>query len=452
MILLCYKERIDMSKKILFSPVGGTDPIKYLHDGSMLHICRVYKPDVVYLYLSKEMVQNHRKDNRYVYSIEKLGELLNHKFDIHIMERNELTDVHQYDEFYKDFRGIILNIEKKMDKGDMLILNMASGTPAMKSALLVLATLAEYRFMPVQVSTPQGRMNSELEDRDNYDKEGNWELDEDNEENFKNRCCEIKCFNLMTLLKTDIIKKHVDAYDYTAAISVADEIRDDISDEAYTMLEIAAERVKLNRNRVSKLMNGVSYDLFPIKDSNKQKIFEYALVLKMKLYKEEYADFARGITPIVVDLLEMILEKQCGIKVADYCDVDKRTNMMSWNKTKLESAGLMEILNEQYKDKGGFRGGPVYSNALAALVYGKSKDDGLIKKVEEISHAESRVRNLAAHEIVSVTDDWFRNKAGKSASEIFDNIRFLIVRAGINANDEQWRSYDRMNEEIKRLL
>ena len=29
-----------MGKKYLFSPVGNTDPIKYFHDGSLLHICR----------------------------------------------------------------------------------------------------------------------------------------------------------------------------------------------------------------------------------------------------------------------------------------------------------------------------------------------------------------------------------------------------------------------------
>ena len=45
-----------MGKRILFSPVGGTDPIKYCSDGSMLHICRHYQPDEVVLYLSKEMI------------------------------------------------------------------------------------------------------------------------------------------------------------------------------------------------------------------------------------------------------------------------------------------------------------------------------------------------------------------------------------------------------------
>ena len=46
-----------MSKRYLFSPVGNTDPIKYFSDGSMLHICRVYQPDIVYLYMSQEINQ-----------------------------------------------------------------------------------------------------------------------------------------------------------------------------------------------------------------------------------------------------------------------------------------------------------------------------------------------------------------------------------------------------------
>ena len=50
-----------MARKYLFSPIGNTDPIKYLYDGSMIHICRYYQPDVVYLYLSKEMMENHKK-------------------------------------------------------------------------------------------------------------------------------------------------------------------------------------------------------------------------------------------------------------------------------------------------------------------------------------------------------------------------------------------------------
>ena len=54
-----------MNQTILFKPVGGTDPISStnIHDGSMLHICRVYQPQKVILYMSKEMLDNQEKDN-----------------------------------------------------------------------------------------------------------------------------------------------------------------------------------------------------------------------------------------------------------------------------------------------------------------------------------------------------------------------------------------------------
>ena len=70
-VLQMKKGRIFMSR-ILFSPIGGSDPIRNFRDGSMLHICRNYLPDQVYLYLSYEMCVHHEKDDRYRYCIEKL--------------------------------------------------------------------------------------------------------------------------------------------------------------------------------------------------------------------------------------------------------------------------------------------------------------------------------------------------------------------------------------------
>ena len=47
-----------MNEKILFTPVGGTDPISSTNcfDGAILHICRYYKPNKVIMYMSKEML------------------------------------------------------------------------------------------------------------------------------------------------------------------------------------------------------------------------------------------------------------------------------------------------------------------------------------------------------------------------------------------------------------
>ena len=439
-----------MEKKILFSPIGGTDPIKGFRDGSMLHICRVYKPDIVYLYLSHEMMQMHQKDNRYVFSLEKLGELLKHSFEIKVIERDSLIDVQQYDVFYKDFREIIKDIEAEMDSTDQLLINMASGTPAMKSALLVMATLAEYRFLPVQVSTPNKRLNVESSERESYEVQLQWELNEDNVADFENRCTEVKCFNLMKLLKIDMIKKHIMAYDYTAAKMIAKDIKEEISEDAYRLIEIASERMKLNRSKISKLISGTNFDIFPIKDGKYQKVFEYVLGLGIKLKKEEYADFIRGITPLVVDLMESILERSCNLKIADYCNTDAKSGRRRWDRSKLDKAGLLTILNDNFS--GNFKGGDIYSIHIACLIKAKCDDLNLKQKIDDIAKVEGEVRNVAAHQIVSVTDEWFRDMTGKSANEIFSLLKYLTQSAGVPVKKEYWDSYDVMNEKIIELL
>ena len=62
-----------------------------------------------------------------------------------------------------------------------------------------------------------------------------------------------------------------------------------------------------------------------------------------------------------------------------------------------------------------------------------------------IMKIEKEARNMAAHQIVSVTNEWFLKQTGKTASEIYSIIQYLILRAGFNAKKEYWESYDQMN-------
>ena len=80
-----------MNRIVLFSPVGGTDPMPQTNfrDGSLLHICRVYQPTDVYLYMSAEILANHRADNRYLYCLENLAELQGRKMACQIVEHPE---------------------------------------------------------------------------------------------------------------------------------------------------------------------------------------------------------------------------------------------------------------------------------------------------------------------------------------------------------------------------
>lgn len=440
-----------MKRKYLFSPVGNTDPIKYFRDGSLLHICRHYKPDVVYLYMSKEMLENHKKDNRYVKALELLGEKIQHTFEIHIIGNSEMIEVQQYDVFYNEFRKIIQKIEAEKEKKDLLLVNMASGTPAMKSALVVMATLAEYRFLPIQVSSPKKKSNLEYEERADYDTKTNFELDEDNEDGEENRCEEVKCMNLMLLLKKDMIKKHLLSYNYQAALEVGKSIREDLTPVIYRWLEAARARSMLDWETMNKVLPKNNGLLEPVEEENLNKILlEYTLTLDLKLKRGEYADFVRAITPLGVDMLEMVLKQYCGIEIQKYYLPNKqKEKARKWDLGKMEKAKLDQMAKGNYLT---FNGGVVYSTHLNNIIQRCCADEGVKNSVDRFSDVESKVRNIAAHNIVSVTPEWIEKRAGETPIEIMECIKYICEKVEINTKKAEWDSYDRMNRLIIRGL
>lgn len=438
-----------MSKLYLFSPVGNTDPIKYQKDGSLLHICRVYKPDVVYLYLSKEIYAHHLEDNRYIKTLQLLGEKLDHKFEIHTIVRKDLVEVQQYDFFYQEFREQIAEIEKMMLPGDQLLLNMASGTPAMKSALVVMATLAEYRFVPIQVKTPKNGSNLEFEERDFYDVEENWERDADNQSEFENRCYEVRCMNLLRMLKLDIIKNHLLAYDYRAALNVSKDLNPRLNTRTQNLLKAADARLNLDWKTLRKYSLDNMPEFGTTKNLSQKNIFEYVLGLDIKLKKGEFADFVRGITPVVADLLEIYLDVKCNIKIDDYCYYNKK-NVRNWDYQKMRNNTAIYLsLTEKFKE---FKFGMVSSIHLNAIIQKIGRNKQLNNLCQRLTDVEQNIRNIAAHEIVSVTESWIRQKVQFSAQEILNTIKILCNELKICENRADWDSYDKMNHFLLQAL
>lgn len=192
----------------------------------------------------------------------------------------------------------------------------------MKSGLLVLQTLGEFPAKVIQVATPVEKLNEQV--HEGYDVETLWELDEDNKEGAQNRCKEIQCPTLSKIKKEEIIKKHILVYDYQAALDVADSLPAEQTVQYRDLIYQAARRVLLDFANVDKTIQKTKFQCLPVRSSSQRKYFEYALTIDIRLKRGEYVDFIRSITPIVVDLFEMILKKQCGIKVDDYCDQYKR--------------------------------------------------------------------------------------------------------------------------------
>lgn len=436
-----------MNKVILFTPVGGTDPISSTncHDGSMLHICRMYKPDKVIMYMSKEMLDYQELDDRYLYCLTRLAKLQNREMEYEIIERRNLTRVHEFDYFYEDFRQIIERVYEQMDETDTLLLNVSSGTPAMKSGLAVLKTIGEFPATLIQVTTPEKKINEHI--HEGYDVKILWELNEDNEPEPENRCSEIQCPTLSKLKQEEIIKKHIKVYDYQAALDVADTMSERDTSKYRELLYLASRRVLLDFSEVDKKIRETGFKCLPVINSSERKYFEYALNVDLRIRKREYVDFIRSITPLIVDLFELVLKKQCRLKFEDFCEVKKRngTYQRRWSENKLHGTKVESILKEHYSN---FKAGDIYSDHLRILIIELCEDVYLKGLVNDLRDVEKNIRNVAAHEIISVTEEKIKELTGFSGEQIMNKIKELFRYTSISIKKEYWDSYDEMNAKI----
>jgi len=437
-----------MNKTYLFSPVGGTDPISNYNgrDGALLHICRVYRPDYVVMYMSGEIYKNHEADNRYLYCLDKLKENTGWKYEYKIIPHPELTKVHEFDYFYDEFKKIIAELFEKMDNTDTLLLNISSGTPAMKSALLVLKTLGEYPCKTIQVSTPDNKMNEHH--HEGYDVEFLWEIDEDNKEEFENRCKEVFCPSLSVVKNEEIIKEHIRSYDYEAAYSVAKMLPRDYTKNYIDLLQLASRRILLDFDRVDEINRKKQYKCVPIKDPKIRPYYEYMLVLEIKLQRKEYTEFIRGITPIVLDSFILLFRETFGIDLRRYMYKGR------WDTEKMRrddnGRKILNVLQNKLLDFDPHKN--INSVQLVELFSGFQCEEEILNLVVNIRLVEKRLRNRAAHQIIMLDDKVIKEDSGFSGREIMNMLKKLLEKAGIVTNRMLWNSYETMNEQLIRLM
>lgn len=426
--------------KILFSPVGMTDPIRYFKDGALLNICRNYRPDRVYLYMSKEVLKFHEKDDRYRYCIEKLGEFIGHKFEIEVLNRPDLEDVQLFDAFLTDFRNELTKIHNEYPDAEIL-LNVSSGTPAMKSSLQILSLTLNFHCLPIQVSTPQKSSNPRIDEEKDLTPDEHWELNESNDFS-DDRCIASPAENLLEEFEKQSVKKLIYSYDYAAAYAIAKD-SEMFSAKFKELLSAAASRLKLETYARTIFIQ--KYNIKGIFSTVPEciNVAEYLHLLRIKILKEEFADFMRSITPVLVDVFILYLKNKCSFDTASYTKTDGN-GVYRWDISNL-SASVLAALNRKYKHKGGFKqDSEVNSDSLSVIIDELSPETEAKAITDTLrNRVEKQLRNKAAHTIISVTDKDVKNSTSLSSLDIYKKLVRMFELCGYQLNE---KSYDKMND------
>lgn len=453
--------------RILFSPIGLTDPISKNHDGAMLHISRRYSPEIIYMYLSEDMQEKQNKDQRYTKVIEYLDKSLGTDTKIVRLDGSKIDSVYKFDLYYEEFEKYLKQIKNDYPDAEIL-LNTSSGTPAMKSALQVIAALGEGNYKAIQVPAPN-KVNHEPPEIPVDDM---WKENKDNEKGYKDRTEVSTHLQLITKFKKEIIKKHIDQYDYHAAFEVAKDINNSLSKEALKGIEAAKERLSLNYLAYAELFKeaGADVEKFELdeyfkNESKDIKLYEYILSLDVKVKREEYADFVRSISPILRDIFKLYAERKLNINVLKYCDKPNSEPRLKLKKIfKFIEKGDEEgkeaqiILDALNKEFGRFTDSALAASNLTVIIEAFETNKQIIEMIKTLRRLEKNVRNIAAHQVVSINDEKIKEgssdkegKNGKTSKQIVQMIQMIAQKAKITKVGN-WNSYKDMNEYIKGLI
>lgn len=205
--------------KVLISAVGNTDPIRNFHDGALVHIARVYRPDKIIVVFSEELIRKKDDIEKVIRSIDSqyVPEIVYHE---PIILNNE---VHIFDTMFDQFDAII---REYYTNDDEFILNLSSGTPQIKSALFVLNRLSEINVKAVQVPSPEKKSNAGVRHDDSEDIDVLIDTSMDNKQDYVDRTIEDTSDKFKQGLMKKTLRDFIKKYDYKASLELANQLPD----------------------------------------------------------------------------------------------------------------------------------------------------------------------------------------------------------------------------------
>ena len=420
--------------KVLFSPVGMTDPVRYKRDGPMLHIIRYYKPEKVYLFFTSETEELEKTDGRYSKSIEKSG------FDCRIETIfSSIGDPSDFDAFMKVFPETLKGIAEE-NPGAQLLVNISSGTSQMISALCLEIASNRYDLLPIQVKTPERKSNIVRQTGDfNLDEELKNLLDRDTF-HYPSRCEIPGMKNFRKALLSSQLETLIKSYDYHAALKIIEPYP--ALFEKYNLITCLLKhlwhRLNLQSDMAEKTAfdTGVDFEFYPCKNKDAEDIIEYFQTMKIKQKRGELSDFIMRITPFATETAKVFLGR--------FIDWEKLTVMdngvpsFSRKLIKDYSFELFNLVNKEYK--GGLRDThfvnlSIFASIIRALPDIAPPDKKALynnryhqvkKLLGMLNNLETVIRNKTAHEMTLVTEETLKSKTGRKSSQILKDLEILL--------------------------
>ena len=416
--------------KILISAVGDTDPIRNFHDGPLLHIVRVYRPEKIVLVHSERSLTKHDK------LVKALKSIKDYSPEI-IQDGGVLPDaqVAIFDKMYDTVSSIV----KKYISDDEIILNISSATPQIISAMFAVNRISDFNVTAVQVVTPQHKSNEGLRHDNQEDIDTLIETNLDNQSDYENRTLEDTGMKFSLDLTKRNLKALIDNYDYQGALELLRALKLPKKQESFS-------NIKELRKKLTEISDTIKIQGMPDKIV-KAKLLSNQAKSALNSYLNIDRNHKQGnIAEVLIrvkSLVEFILEDYLNNHFLDVITYKED------GKPFLNASKYPEIL-KKFQEDAKMRGQEYHSGYLSLPAYiGILKffepNHDLLKHIYKIQEI-NQVRNQVAHSLQAFD----RENLTKVSSAVFESKQILLASFDI---DNHWFSfYEDLNQEIKKLL
>lgn len=446
-------------KRILFSPIGNTDPIRDCYDGGCLHIVRHYHPDEVVLFFTREMWEREQANHCYTRAIRHV----NSECGIRCIN-TDIVNAHLYDSFINILPSKIR--ELRADDTEIL-LNLSSGTPQIKTVMAIMAV--EDGLRGIQVVSPNKASNSSsIPVQSGDDVEAMLNNNFDDEPDAENRCQEPPLQVIRYFSERQRIFSLIRLYEYAGAYELA-RGSVNIPQEVKQLLRHAALRQNLmtqDAKKICSTIDGIKLflNVSDIKNERSREkaesLMEYLLTLVIYQKKGQLSELLVRCNSFLCELLEFYVKNQCR-----RLDLSQSMKGRKVSRKRLQEnyPDLLSELDFYYADMGGFRDSELSFTLLYRIInYVCAKnladDDEKAKEIdamlEKIGGNDNfrKLRNISAHDISNITEKRCREMVGYGSSE-FVALVIKLSGAIISKNVVKLSGiYDVINQAIESRL
>ena len=454
-----------MIKTILFSPIGGSDPVNAGHDGAWIHCCRFFQPDLTVVYLSAQMLAREERKGMFSETLKRLNKHTGKTIAMEKEERPQIDNPQNFEAFYDDFEDVLTRYHQEYPDAEILI-NISSGTPAMKSCLTVL-----YHFLPfpvklIRVDSPHHELGLDRGRRatvsDDYDVDDNWENNLDNLEDAENRChiqtVKQHAVRLrITQLKAQL-KVLIEHHEYSAARMLAkeSELKGVLSDRLISFLEGATARIQMDLSRAGIILSALGNEEGKMIRGHYQDLLyqgaELLMTMEIDLKREDIAACLRKLTPVLFSLIIGCLHKN-GIDLLSVT-TNEKNKYIDGRKLEARYPELYRrisgrLFSMMYPDTTIMDSGTLMI-ILSDIVSNQDPVKNCISRLRDI---EAVVRVEVAHKPVKMTAALFQSETGIEPEEMLRLAKDAFQKLNpVLFNSSFWDSYSRMVTAISEEL